>query len=159
MPLSWNELTCTPDEEAIKSLAASWEWQIGKDFTPLLFTALGDMFYQSDKGEAVYWLNTGTAEVERVADNVDAFNQLLREEIADEWLLPPLVEALIEAGKVCAEGECYTYVTLPVFAEGEYTVENFNPVPAREHFELTGSVLQELQDLPDGTNVNIDITH
>jgi hypothetical protein len=158
MPLSWKELTCTPDKDAIDALATSWSWCIGDAFTPLLFTALGDMFYEADEG-GVYWLNTGTAEVERVADNVEAFNQLLREEIADEWLLPPLIEALIEAGKVCAEGECYTYVTLPVFAEGEYTVENFNPVPAREHFELTGSVLQQLQDVPDGTNVNIDITH
>jgi hypothetical protein len=158
MPLSWKELTCTPDKDAIDALATSWSWCIGDAFTPLLFTALGDMFYEADEG-GVYWLNTGTAEVERVADNVEAFNELLREEIADEWLLPPLIEALIEAGKVCAEGECYTYVTLPVFAEGEYTVENFNPVPAREHFELTGSVLQQLQDVPDGTNVNIDITH
>ncbi|MGF6492631.1 hypothetical protein ABIE56_000786 [Luteibacter sp. 621] len=158
MPLSWKELTCTPDKDAIDALATSWSWCIGDAFTPLLFTALGDMFYEADEG-GVYWLNTGTSEVERVADNVEAFNQLLREEIADEWLLPPLIEALIEAGKVCAEGECYTYVTLPVFAEGEYTVENFNPVPAREHFELTGSVLQQLQDVPDGTNVNIDITH
>jgi hypothetical protein len=158
MPLSWKELTCTPDKDAIDALATSWSWCIGDAFTPLLFTALGDMFYEADEG-GVYWLNTGTAEVERVADNVEAFNQLLREEIVDEWLLPPLIEALIEAGKVCAEGECYTYVTLPVFAEGEYTVENFNPVPAREHFELTGSVLQQLQDVPDGTNVNIDITH
>ncbi|UPG94689.1 T6SS immunity protein Tdi1 domain-containing protein [Luteibacter aegosomatissinici] len=158
MPLSWNQLTCTPDKDAIDALAASWSWCIGDAFTPLLFTALGDMFYEADEG-GIYWLNTGTAEVERVADDVDAFNQLLREEIADEWLLPPLIEALIDAGKVCAEGECYTYVTLPVFAEGEYTVENFNPVPAREHFELTGSVLQQLQDVPDGTDVNIDITH
>ncbi|MGA7437979.1 MAG: T6SS immunity protein Tdi1 domain-containing protein [Luteibacter sp.] len=158
MPLTWKELTCTPDKEAIDALAASWSWCIGDTFTPLLFTALGDMFYETDEG-SVFWLNTGTGEVERVADNVEAFNQLLREEIADEWLLPPLVEALIEAGKVCADGECYTYVTLPVFAEGEYTVENFNPVPAREHFEITGSVLHELQDVPDGTNVNIDITH
>lgn len=50
-------------------------------------------------------------------------------------------------------------MTLPVFAEGEFSVENLNPVPAKEHFELTGSVLQQLQDVPDGTNVKIDITH
>lgn len=158
MSLSWNDLTCTPDKDAIDALAESWQWRIGDAFTPLLFTALGDMFYEADEG-GVYWLNTGTAEVERVAENVEQFNQLLREDIAGEWLLPPLVEALIEAGKTRAEGECYTYVTLPVFEEGEYTVENFNAVPAVEHFELTGSVLQQLQDVPDGTTVNIDVTH
>ncbi len=158
MALSWNDLTCTPDKEAIDALAESWRWRIGDAFTPLLFTALGDMFYEADEG-GIFWLNTGTAELERVAESVEGFNNLLREEVAEDWLLPPLVEALIEAGKSRAEGECYTYVTLPVFAEGEYSVENLNPVPAKEHFELTGSVLQQLQDVPDGTNVNIDITH
>ncbi|GAA0916721.1 DUF1851 domain-containing protein [Luteibacter anthropi] len=158
MSLSWNDLTCTPDKAAIDALAESWRWRIGDAFTPLLFTALGDMFYEADEG-GVYWLNTGTAEVEQVADDVEQFNALLREEVAEEWLLPPLVEALIEAGKPCAEGECYTYVTLPIFAEGEYSVENLNPVSALEHFELTGSILQQLQDVPDGTKVNIDVTH
>lgn len=158
MALDWNDLICTPDSDAIEALATSWSWRIGDAFTPLLFTALGDMFYEADEG-GVFWLNTGTAELERVAESVSGFNQLLREEVADDWLLPPLIEALIKAGKTRAEGECYTYVTLPVFVEGEYTVENLNPVSAKEHFELTGSVLQQLQDVPDGTDVNIDITH
>jgi hypothetical protein len=158
MSLTWDDLTCNPDEEAINALATSWGWRIDDAFTPLLFTAFGDMFYEADKG-GVYWLNTGTAEVERVADNVEAFNQLLREDIADDWLLPPLVEALIEAGKECDDGECYSYVTLPVFAEGEYVVENFDPVPIREHCDITGSVLKQLEDVPDGTDVSIDISH
>jgi len=64
-----------------------------------------------------------------------------------------------EAGKTRAEGECYTYVTLPIFVEGEYTVENLNPVPAKEHFELTGSILRQLDDLPDGADVDIEVKH
>jgi hypothetical protein len=158
MALTWNDLICTPDKDAIAALAEAWAWRIGDGYTPLLFTALGDMFYEADEG-GIFWLNTGTAEIERVAESVPGFNQLLREEIADEWLLPSLVEALLEAGKTRAEGECYTYVTLPIFSEGEYTVDNLNPVPAIEHFGLTGSVLHQLQDLPDGTDVRIDITH
>lgn len=41
-------------------------------------------------------------------------------------------------------------VTLPVFAEGEYDVENLNQVPAHEHFMLTGSILKEINGLVDG---------
>ena len=48
--------------------------------------------------------------------------------------MPYLVEQLHAAGKVPESGECYTYVTLPVFAEGKYEVDNLNPVPAGEHF-------------------------
>lgn len=158
MSLTWNDLTCTPDKEAIDALAEAWQWRIGDGFTPLLFTALGDLFYEADEG-GIFWLNTGTAEVERVAESVTGFNNLLREEIAEDWLLPPLIEALIEAGKTRAEGECYTYVTLPIFAEGTYEVENLNPVPAIEHFMLTGQILEQLQDVPDGTDIKIDVTH
>jgi len=158
MALTWNDLTCTPDKEAIDALAESWNWLLGAAFTPLLFTAFGDMFFEADAG-GIFWLNTGTAEVERVAESVEGFNHLLREDVADDWLLPGLVEALLEAGKTRAEGECYTFITLPIFVEGEYTVENLNPVSAKEHFQLTGTILHEIDDLPDGANVDFDVKH
>lgn len=158
MALTWNDLTCTPDKEAIDALAESWNWLLGDAFTPLLFTAFGDMFFEADAG-GIFWLNTGTAEVERVAESVEGFNNLLREDVADDWLLPGLVEALLEAGKTRAEGECYTFITLPIFVEGEYTVENLNPVSAKEHFQLTGTILHEIDDLPDGANVDFDVKH
>jgi hypothetical protein len=158
MALIWNDLICTPAKEPIDARAESWNRLHGDAFTPRRFTARGDMFFEADAG-GIFWLNTGTAEVERVADNVPEFNNLLREEAADDWLLPGLIEALLEAGKVRAEGECYTYVTLPVFVEGGYTVENLNPVPAKEHFELTGSILRQLDDMPDGASVDIEVKH
>jgi hypothetical protein len=38
-------------------------------------------------------------------------------------------------------------------------VENLNPVPAKEHFELTGSILRQLDDLPDGADVDFEVKH
>ena len=52
-------------------------------------------------------------------------------------------------------GECYTYVTLPVFAEGKYEVDNLNPVPAGEHFSVTGHILHEIAELPDEAKVKL----
>jgi hypothetical protein len=116
---------------------------IREPFVPVLFTALGDVFFQPDSG-GIWWLNTGTAEVTRVADSIDQFRELLGTEIADEWFLPALIEQLHAAGKVPEEGECYTYVTLPIFEEGKYEADNLNPVPAYEHFALTGDVHREI---------------
>ena len=73
---------------------------------------------------------------------------LLGTDIADEWFLPALIEQLHAAGKVPEEGECYTYVTLPVFEEGKYEVDNLNPVPAYEHFALTGDIHCEILSRP-----------
>ena len=147
MSIGWSSLVFTPSDESVQQLATSWGWLIREPFVPVLFTALGDMFFQPDSG-GIWWLNTGTAEVTRVADSVGQFRELLGTDIADEWFLPALIEQLHAAGKVPEEGECYTYVTLPVFEEGKYEVDNLNPVPAYEHFALTGDIHWEILSRP-----------
>ncbi|TCV96459.1 hypothetical protein EC912_102810 [Luteibacter rhizovicinus] len=159
MALTWDDLICKPDAEAIEALAKAWEWRVGIAFTPLLFTALGDMFYEADEG-GVYWLNTGTGENDKVAETVPEFNELLRgKDVQDDWLLPLLIEALRDEGKVLRPGECYTYVTLPVFADGVYEPHNMRPVPAIEHFSETGELIEAIQGLSDGTDVEFEVRH
>ena len=69
--------------------------------------------------------------------------------------MPALVERLHAAGKVPAPGACYTFVTLPIFAEGTYEVENLHPVPAKSHFGFTGHVHRQIHELPDGAKVQL----
>jgi len=153
---SWSELTCTPDSDAISELAAAWGWRLKEPFSPVLFSALGDMFFARDAGD-VWWLNTGTGELTRVAASVEEFQRLLGTDITDEWFLPPLIEQLRLVNKVLQPGECYTYVILPIFAEGKYEPDNLNPVPAREHFGLTGGIHKDLQTFPDGAKVKLKV--
>ncbi|WP_410210988.1 T6SS immunity protein Tdi1 domain-containing protein [Aquirhabdus sp.] len=157
MSIKWSDLHFKPNDETIQQIVSSWAWLLPESFTPILFSIMGDMFFQSDSSE-VLWLNTGTGEITPVANSVDHFNELLNSEIADEWLMPYLVEQLHEARKIPNEDQCYTYVTLPVFAEGKYTIENLNAVPAREHFAITGHILKQIQELKDGSQVKIVIT-
>lgn len=156
MSVSWSDLTCTPDGDAVAELASAWAWRLKEPFSPLIFSALGDMFFSRDAGD-VWWLNTGTGELTRVAPSVAEFNSLLRTDIVDEWFLPPLIEQLHVAGKLLKPGECYSFVTLPIFAEGRYDAENMNPVSAREHFAITGGIHKDLQLYPDGTKVNLTV--
>ena len=156
MKLGWSQLTFTPNDEAIAALKASWGEVIGEPFTPLLFSALGDVFYQSQSG--VYWLNIGAGEASRIADSPEQFQSLLLTDAADEWFLPLLVEQLYAAGKVPAPGYCYTPVILPVFTEGKYTVTNLNPVPAKEHFEVTAHVHSQIRSLPEGARVKLSVS-
>ena len=155
MKVGWPELVFTPDDDAIVALSASWGAAIGEPFTPLLFSVLGDMFYQSQSG--VYWLNTGAGEISRVADSKEIFQSLLRTDIVDEWFLPPLVEQLYAAGKIPPPGYCYTPIILPIFAEGKYTVSNLNPVPGREHFAVTAEIHSQIRSLPDGAKVTLSV--
>ena len=85
------------------------------------------------------------------------FQRLLGTECADHWFLPSLIEKLRRADKILAPGQCYTFVRLPIFAEGTYTIENLNPVPAKEHFGLTGELHKQIRHLKDGDKVRLRI--
>jgi hypothetical protein len=154
--VSWSSLTCTPDEPAVRQLAESWSWLLQEPFVPVLFSVLGDVFFEPDSG-GVWWLNTGTAEVTQVANTVAEFRELLGTDLSDEWFMPSLIEQLQRAGKIAGEGQCYTYAILPVFAEGTYEVANLNPVSVREHFALTGHILSEMQSVPSGARVKLNV--
>jgi hypothetical protein len=155
MQIGWSKLTFTPDSDALDALRSNWSSVIGEQFTPLLFSVFGDVFYQSESG--VYWLNTSADELTRIADSKEHFQSLLGTDIVNKWFLPPLVEQLYAAGKIPPPGYCYTPVVLPVFAEGKFTVSNLNPVPAKEHFGLTAEIHSQIRSLPDGTKIELSI--
>lgn len=146
----------TPDERALAALESHWGAFLPPGATLLRCSWLGDAFVATPAGP-VYWLNTGTAECTQIAESVAEFEQALAMPSSDSWLLPALLQALRAEGKSAAEGECYTYAILPIFAEGKYEPWNFRPVPAWEHFEVTASLHHQVTDLPDGTRVRVVI--
>jgi hypothetical protein len=156
MKITWKELSFLPSEDALAALYESWSWLLPRHVRPVMASTLGDVFFQTE-GPEVFWLNTGTAEIEKVAATREEFMELLKTEKADEWFMPHLIEQLLAAGKLLKPDQCYTYVTLPVFNEGKYEVANLNPVPAKEHFALTGHVHKEIKGLPEGAAVKLEI--
>lgn len=134
-----------------------WQWKIGATPKPLFASLFGDVFFKATTGE-VFWLNTGTGSVEKIATDETALSQLLDSKQAELWLLPGLAERLIAAGKTLAPGECYTFIILPIFNEGKYEVENVAVVPALEHFKLTADIHRQIADLPDGAPIRLNVT-
>jgi hypothetical protein len=56
----------------------------------------------------IWWLNTGTAELTKVAESRATFEHLLDTDASRNWFLPPLIEKLVQAGKLLGEGQCYS---------------------------------------------------
>ena len=156
MKISWNDLTFLPSQEALTALESAWSWRLPKNFEPVFASTLGDIFFQ-DSSKAVFWLNTGTAEITRVAESREHFLERLKGTESDEWLLPSLIQKLIASGKTLKPDYCYTFVIPPIFEEGSYDVSNFNPVPAKEHFSLSGQLHLQIKDLSEGAKVQIKI--
>jgi hypothetical protein len=141
----WASLIIEPDAEAISTLIQAWDWLLPAEVRPLLFTALGDMFYE-DATDAVFWLDSGRGEITRVADGATEFYQLLETEEGAYWLLPRLIAEAIAAGKVLSQGECYAFSILPVFAEGEYSADNLLVMPAGKVYAASGEIHRQIHD-------------
>ncbi|MDZ4790371.1 MAG: DUF1851 domain-containing protein [Hyphomicrobiales bacterium] len=118
-------------------------------FTPTVFSALGDMIFEDASGQ-VHWLNTGTAQVSVAASSTVEFWRNLNGDLLDELFLPPLIKQLRKAGKILGPNQCYSYTTLPIFAQGSYSVENIYVLSCREHFGVTGGIHRQIRDMPDG---------
>jgi hypothetical protein len=157
MLIGWSSLTCIPSDEAVKQLAESWADVLREPFVPVMFSVLGDVFLERDSG-GIWWLNTGMGELTKIAESFVEFRELLSTDLVNEWFMPALVEKLHAAGKIASLGQCYTFVTLPIFAEGTYDVSNLNPVSASEHFMFTGQIIHKIRLLPDGAKVKITVT-
>lgn len=154
--MTWSDITLQPGQPALAALRDAWRWLLGEAWTPLLFSAIGDVFFKVPAG-SVWWLSTATGSLEQVAETPTAFAALLATEKVDEWFLPGLVAALRDHGKCLGAGQCYGYTILPVFAEGSFSVENMGVASAAEHFAQSGHLHRQLRLLPDGASVRVTV--
>ena len=161
---TWSRILFVPDEQAVAEAADAWRWLIPEPWTIIFSSMFGGLFLEKQTGGA-FWLECGTGMIERVADSASDLNAFLggpRDEVwddrVDEWFLPGFVQTLHDAGKVPGTGECYGLTILPIFKGGTYTVDNAFVVPVREWLSLTGSMHEQMRDVPDGAQVRIQIT-
>jgi hypothetical protein len=136
----------------ITRICQTWSWlMVGQE--DLAFVSLaGDLFFTGINGE-INWLETGSGQLRRVADNIEHFEQLCEDEDnLDYWFLSTLIGKLIDAGKILGENEVYGYSLMPMLG-GEYSLDNCYPVDLYRHFELTGIICESTKDVADGTAI------
>jgi hypothetical protein len=91
---------------------------------------------------------------ECVAKSKDEFcDKLDQAEAANDWLLIPLIDRLIESGKVLKDGECYAFVQLPPLG-GSYDIANIVIRNVGFQYAAMGPIHEQLVDIQDGTSVN-----
>jgi hypothetical protein len=137
-------------------LLSGWGWLVPPEFSVWLMNRFGDLFLILPDG-SVHMLDVGGGSLTRLAESRDEFARVIDEDDnADDWLMIPLVDRLVEAGVLLKPGRCYSFVTPPILG-GEYSVENTVVVPIREHFGLYASYHDQLRDVPDGSKVVINV--
>jgi hypothetical protein len=141
----------------VSAALSAWSWLLeGGKWRPLLVGAAGDVFLATPEG--VLRLDTGTGELQQVAENESRFQKLLRDPaLVQDWLLEPVVDELRAKGKGLGPGQCYGFIILPVFKEGSYEAENRVVLPVVEHLRVTGDIHSQIDGLTDGDKVRIKV--
>lgn len=157
MRITWKELTVDFQKPGADDLLDDWRWLVGNSVCLLLVSAIGDMFLADTDGR-VFWLDTGTGQLQQIAESVGEFQRLRQlAEQADQWFIPQLVGDLIASGIRLSPGQCYSYKMPPILG-GEIEPNNFEPTDLSVHFSLLGQIHRQVKNLPPGTKItNIKI--
>ena len=142
----------------VRSALSEWSWLLREDaWNPVLVSAAGDVFLARASGE-IFRLDTGSGELARIADTAAEFEASLEDpELAENLLLTPVIEELLDSGRALAPGQCFGFTILPVFEEGSYAADNRFPLSAIEHVRVTGDIHAQIQGVDDGQQVRLSI--
>lgn len=154
MATKLKEVTINFQDLDLEDICSAWQWRIQDQKSLVLISKLGDMFLQGNDG-CIYWLQTDSGDLTKIADNLEHFERLLTQyENFDIWFLPGLIELLEQSGKTLGPNQVYSYLKTPVLG-GEYSVDNIMPTYASVHFAFSGQICEQIQNLPDGTKINV----
>lgn len=134
-------------------LLADWAWLLPQnEFTIWLMNLYGDLFLVFED-ETVHMLDVGNGSLEKLAESRDDFcRRLDKGNNANMWLMIPLVDKLVEAGKVLNSKHCYSFIIPPVLG-GQYAVENTAILQVAENYGIYASIHNQLKDIPVGSRV------
>jgi len=134
-------------------ICSDWQWLLNDLYSPMMVTLSGDMIL-TDKDCAVSWLDTGTGQLTRIADNSFHFFTAVKDiDNIDKWFLASTVLDLMESGLILKENEVYSYKIMPIM-NGGYALTNFDATHISVHFSMTGQICRQLQNVPNGTKIN-----
>lgn len=153
MKITWRELAVDLAGQSSDDLMREWHWLVPEALSLRMVSALGDAFLEDASG-AIYWLDTGGAELTRIADSREKFDHSRQEpELADRWFAPQLVGDLLSAGHSLGPGQCFSY-KIPLSLGGDFKPDNFDASDLLVHFSGLGKIQSQVRDLPIGAPIS-----
>lgn len=133
-----------------------WSDLLPGEFQILGANLFADVFL-SDADGTVHQLDIGAGGISVIAASVEEFRLRCIED-EELWLLRPLIAHCRAAGVIPGPGECYAYLTLPMFFEGSYDPSNITVRPLKAWLNFAGTLYRETRNLPSGTTVEVRIS-
>ena len=153
MPITFNDLTISPDGVDMDTLLDDWSWAMPEPLRPVLLTAMGDAFAQGESG-AVYFIDVVEGTITPVAEDGATFEALLREtEFVTNHLFPSRVVMMRTAGLALGPKQVYSHIQ-PLVLGGEDDAENVEAADVQVHISIHGQIHRQVKDLPEGTPIS-----
>jgi hypothetical protein len=135
-----------------QKLVETWHWRLPHKFTTWMMNRFGDLFLKTEEGK-IHVLRLDDGSLRCLADSRDQFcDKLDQDGNANDWLMIPLVDRLVAAGKILKEKQCYAFVKLPILG-GDYVIENVEVRDVALQYAALGPIFEKLEDVPDGSTV------
>lgn len=141
----------------IPEICEPWLWLISEQKEVLLITIFGDLFLIGSENE-INWLDTSCGKLTKVADGIDDFKVKLKDDDNyNNWFLAWLHEDIENSGIELKENEVFSFKIMLVLG-GKYIFDNIEPTDIIVHFQITGQICEQIQNHPDGTNIEIKVS-
>ena len=141
----------------IREIKESWGW-IGIDPVEIVGeNEFGNLMIRDVDGN--YWrLCPEDVYCEIVARNKEELKSLSRnQEFVEDWKMQALVEAAKGKCGSLPEGKKY-HLVIPGVLGGEYAASNINMAPLVELIRFSGDLAAKIKDLPEGSQVKLEVT-
>jgi hypothetical protein len=84
----------------LDDICSDWQWLLNDEYSPIMVSCSGDAFLIG-KDEAISWLDTGTGQLKKIAQNSNEFLSALTDiGNIENWLLVSTVSDLIASGLI-----------------------------------------------------------
>jgi hypothetical protein len=139
------------NSEDIQGALSSWDWLDFSGKKVIATTCFGDMFFESKEG--IYFLDTISGNLTVIADSIDGVNKILNsDEGKNRYLMAGLVQDAYEKGLKLESGQCFDFIISPILG-GKLEVENISVGSFQVSVNITGQIIKQVKDLPQGTKV------
>ena len=140
----------------LELIANAWGWKGLAPKAVLGSNAFGNLIVLDLRGR--YWrICPEELSCAPIADSDDEYEKLRTSaSFAEDWAMAtPRQEALAAFGPV-PEGRCYC-LKIPAVLGGKYEISNMATISLNELISFAGDVAQQIEGLPDGTQMEIQI--
>lgn len=145
-------------QKMINTINEAWGWLGITAEEVMAENEFGNLIFQTSQGE--FWrIIPEEPSCSKIASNESDYKKLWNDtDFVDDWEMTLIIRKAVAKLGPLQPNEKYC-LKIPAVIGGRYESENFGKISYEELISFSGDVAFQINDLPDGIKVKIQITH